>query len=137
MLVRLEGDVGLISGGAGMTMAVMDLIEKAGGQPACFLDCSANPTPAGYRLAFSLLDNADEVGAILISIFGGATQMERVAQVLTDIMAERQAAKPVVFRLDGTNADQASEIMRDAGLINHATLEDAVANAVEAAKAAA
>lgn len=137
MLVRLKGNVGLISGGAGMTMAVMDLIERAGGQPACFLDCSANPTPAGYRVAFSLLDHADEVGAILVSIFGGATQMERVARVLTDIMAERQAGKPVLFRLDGTNADQASEIMRDAGLINHATLEDAVASAVEAVKAAA
>ena len=137
MLVRLEGDVGLISGGAGMTMAVMDLIERAGGRPACFLDCSANPTPTGYRVAFSLLDHADDVGAILISIFGGATQMERVARAMTDLMAERQAGKPVVFRLDGTNADQASEIMREAGLINHATLEDAVSSVVEAAKAAA
>lgn len=137
MLVRLDGNVGLISGGAGMTMAVMDLIERAGGAPACFLDCSANPTPDGYRRAFSLLDHADEVGAILISIFGGATQMERVARVLADIMAERQAAKPVVFRLDGTNADQASEILLEAGLVNHATLEDAVTSAVNSAAGAA
>jgi succinyl-CoA synthetase beta subunit len=137
MLVRLKGDVGLISGGAGMTMAVMDLIERAGGRPACFLDCSANPTPTGYRLAFSLLDHASEVRAILVSVFGGATQMERVARVMTDIMAERRAGKPVVFRLNGTNADEASAILREAGLVNHATLEEAVSNVVEAVKAAA
>ncbi len=40
MYVRLDGDIGLISGGAGMTMAAMDLIAAHGGRPACFLDCS-------------------------------------------------------------------------------------------------
>lgn len=133
MLVRLEGEVGLISGGAGMTMAVMDMIAAAGARPACFLDCSANPTPTGYRLAFALLDQAPEVRAILVSIFGGATQMERVARVMADILAERDSAKPVVFRLNGTNAGEASRIMAAAGLVNHGTLEEAVAAVVVAA----
>lgn len=134
MVVWLDGEVGLISGGAGMTMATMDLIGDAGGRPACFLDCSANPTPAGYRLAFDLLDSEHKVKVILISIFGGLTQMDRVARVMKDIMRERTSRKPVVFRLNGTNAKHVEEIFADTGLHNHATLEEAVADAVTIAR---
>jgi len=130
MLVWLAGEVGLISGGAGMTMASMDLIGDAGGKPACFLDCSNNPTPDGYRLAFELLDQAPTVKVILVSIFGGLTQMDRVARVMKDIMRERRSHKPVVFRLNGTNAKLVEDIFAGTGLHNHATLESAVAEAV-------
>ena len=132
--VRLEGDVGLISGGAGMTMAVMDLIDAAGGRPACFLDCSANPTPSGYRLAFEMLDADPSIGVILVSIFGGGTHMERVARVMVEIMDERCSTKPVVFRLDGTNADQIPAIFGRRGLVNCASIEDAVRDAVDLAR---
>lgn len=130
MLVWLEGDIGLISGGAGMTMAAMDSIDLAGGRPACFLDCSANPTPSGYRTAFNLLDSEPNVRVILISIFGGGTQMDRVARVMSEIMAERKSSKPVIFRLNGTNAAMIDDVFAPAGLRNHATLEDAVQEAV-------
>lgn len=136
MLVWLDGEVGLISGGAGMTMASMDLIGDAGGRPACFLDCSNNPTPAGYRLAFDLLDQAPAVKVILVSIFGGLTQMDRVARVMKDIMQQRRSRKPVVFRLNGTNAKQVADIFAGTGLSNHATLESAVAESVAIARKA-
>lgn len=134
MLVWLDGEVGLISGGAGMTMATMDLIAEAGGKPACFLDCSANPTPQGYRLAFDLLDGEPAVKAILVSIFGGLTQMDRVARSLKEIMASRKSRKPVVFRLNGTNIAQANESLAEARLHNHETLEGAVREAVALAR---
>lgn len=130
MLVRLRGNVGLISGGAGMTMAAMDLIAAAGGTPACFLDCSANPTPDGYRLAFELLDAEPQVKVILVSIFGGATHMARVGKTMCTLVGERNGAKPVVFRLAGTHAEQLAPIFRQAGLHNAATLEEAVAEAI-------
>jgi succinyl-CoA synthetase beta subunit len=134
MLVWLDGNVGLISGGAGMTMAAMDLIGEAGGRPACFLDCSNNPTPEGYRLAFELLDSEPRVKVILVSIFGGLTQMDRVARVVRDIMHRRTSHKPVVFRLNGTNAKLIDEIFSGTGLANHLNLEDAVAAAVRLAR---
>ncbi len=135
MLVWLNGEIGLISGGAGMTMAAMDLIADAGGRPACFLDCSANPTPEGYRLAFDLLDGEPRVKVILVSIFGGLTQMDRVARVMKEIMSERRSVMPVVFRLNGTNVAQANEILAKAGLHNNATIEDAVREALSFARA--
>jgi len=125
-MVWLDGNVGLISGGAGMTMAVMDLVADAGARPACFLDCSSNPTPAGYALAFKLLDAEPQVKAILVSIFGGGTHMDRVARVMNEIMKKRRSRKPVVFRMNGTGRERADEVMRAAGLYNHPTIESAV-----------
>ena len=134
MLVWLDGDVGLISGGAGMTMAAMDLIGEAGGTPACFLDCSNNPTPEGYRLSFQLLDSEPRVKVILVSIFGGLTQMDRVARVMRDIMCERKSRKPVVFRLNGTHAKMIDDIFAGTGIVNRLNLEVAVAEAVSLAR---
>lgn len=134
MLVWLDGEVGLISGGAGMTMAAMDLIADAGGKPACFLDCSNNPTPDGYQLAFDLLDKEPEVRVILVSIFGGLTQMDRAARTMCDIMRSRKSKKTVVFRLNGTNAGKANELFAAAGLHNHESLEDAIKETVAAAR---
>jgi succinyl-CoA synthetase beta subunit len=135
MYVRLDGDIGLISGGAGMTMAAMDMIAEQGGRPACFLDASPGPTSTrGYRPALAMLDADPQVKVILVSVFGGGTQMQRVANAMKDLMSERKSRKPIVFRLDGTNVDQVPGIFEQFGAHNHARLEDAVAEAVKLAK---
>jgi succinyl-CoA synthetase beta subunit len=131
MLVWLDGDIGLISGGAGMTMAAMDAIDGAGAQPACFLDVSGNPTPAGFALAFDLLDRAPKVKGILVSMFGGGLHTDRVARTLVEILKARSSSKPVTLRLNGTRSDVATEVLREAAHQNHATLEAAVADIVE------
>jgi succinyl-CoA synthetase beta subunit len=137
MYVRLDGDIGLISGGAGMTMGAMDMIAEQGGRPACFLDASPGPTSTrGYRPALAMLDADPSVKVILVSVFGGGTQMQRVANSMKELMAERKSKKPMVFRLDGTNVDQVPAILADFGAHNHARLEDAVSEAVRIARAA-
>lgn len=130
MLVWLDGEIGLISGGAGMTMAAMDAIDGAGAQPACFLDVSGNPTPAGFGLAFDLLDRAPKVKGILVSMFGGGLHTDRVAKTLVELLGKRTSVKPVTMRLNGTRSDLATTILRDGGHQNHATLEAAVADIV-------
>lgn len=130
MLVWLEGRVGLISGGAGMTMAAMDAIDAAGSSPACFLDVSGNPTPAGFSLAFDLLDRAPGVKGILVSMFGGGLHTDRVARTLVDVLGRRGSGKPVAVRLAGTRSEIASEVLEEAGLRNHASLEAAVTDIV-------
>jgi succinyl-CoA synthetase beta subunit len=137
MYVKLDGDIGLISGGAGMTMGAMDMIKAAGGKPACFLDASPGPTSTrGYKPAFELLDGDPAVKVILVSVFGGGTHMNRVARSMKDNMAMRRSRKPVVFRLDGTYVDEVPSIFETFGAHNHATLETAVKEAVKLAKQA-
>ena len=118
-----------------MTMAAMDMIAEQGGRPACFLDASPGPTSTrGYRPALAMLDADPQVKVILVSVFGGGTQMQRVANSMKELMAERKSTKPIVFRLDGTNVDQVPGIFAEFGAHNHARLEDAVAEAVKVAK---
>ncbi|MEO6749147.1 MAG: succinate--CoA ligase subunit beta, partial [Casimicrobiaceae bacterium] len=138
MYVRLDGDIALISGGAGMTMAAMDMIAAQGGRPACFLDASPGPTSTrGYRPALAMLDADPAVKVILVSVFGGGTQMQRVAGAMKDLMAERTSSKPVVFRLDGTHVAQVPAILAQFGARNHESLDSAVAEAVALAQRAA
>jgi succinyl-CoA synthetase beta subunit len=133
MLVWLEGEIGLISGGAGMTMAAMDAIDNAGANPSCFLDVSGNPTPAGFALAFDLLDRAPKVKGILVSMFGGGLHTDRVARTIIEILKTRSSAKPVALRLAGTGGDVATRLLLEAGHENHATLGAAIADIVERA----
>jgi succinyl-CoA synthetase beta subunit len=138
MYVRLDGEVALISGGAGMTMAAMDMIKDMGGRPACFMDCSPGPASTrGYTPAFAMLDADPAVKVILVSVFGGGTHMDRVAAAMHDILPTRTSRKPVVFRLDGTHVDQVDGILADVGARNHPSLESAVRAAVELAREAA
>ncbi|HEX7126997.1 MAG TPA: ATP-grasp domain-containing protein [Thermodesulfobacteriota bacterium] len=135
--VALDGEVGLISGGAGMTMAVMDLIGKQGGRPRCFLDCSQNATSAGYGHALDTLFGDPRTRSVLVNIVGGGTQVDQVASIFVDLLAARRRAgelpKPFFIRLEGTNSDLAKEILRANGLPWFDSLEEAVASAVRAA----
>ena len=135
--VELDGNIGLISGGAGMTMAVIDLIAARGGRAACFLDCSANPTREGYGTALRLLNGLRHVTNILVSIIGGATLVDRVAANLVQLIHEIHISKPLTIRLEGANWERAHAILREAGISAHRDLEEAVEEAIRLARGTA
>ena len=115
--VRLDGNVGCMVNGAGLAMATMDIIKLSGGSPANFLDvgggASAETVEAGFRII--LKDPA--VKAILINIFGGIVRCDRVATgVVEAYKSIGEINIPVVVRLQGTNAQEAREIIRNSGL---------------------
>ena len=113
-------------------MGAMDMIRDCGGKPGCFLDVSPGPASArGYKPAFALLDGDPAVKVILVSVFGGGTQMNRVARALKETLAARKSQKPVVFRLDGTYVEEVAAIFDTFGAHNHATLETAAKEAVQ------
>ena len=130
--VELDGNIGLISGGAGLTMTAMDCITIAGGRPACFMDCSANVSPTGYEMALRTLNSRTDVDCILINIFGGITRMDRVGEYILEALKRIGGMnKPLVIRLEGTDAEKGREFIRKAGLSLCETFEEAVQKAVE------
>ncbi len=135
--VALDGHVGLVSGGAGMTMAVMDLINRLGGRPRCFLDCSQNATSAGYGHALDTLFGDARTRSVLVNIVGGGTEVDYVARIFVELLAARRLAgelpKPFFIRLEGTKSDLAKEILHANGLPWFDSLEEAVESAVRAA----
>ncbi len=124
--VRLTGPVGLISGGAGLTMAMIDAISDAGSSAGCFMDCSGNPTRSGYGRALDLVSGDDQIKVILVNIFGGLTRVDSVARTLVSLIEEKKPDKPIIVRLMGTNVQAADEILTSAGLENQLSFDDAL-----------
>jgi succinyl-CoA synthetase beta subunit len=125
--------------GAGLAMATMDLVKRAGGQPANFLDIGGGARSDKVAAAMRLILADPSVKAILVNIFGGIARGDEVARGLLAARAEQTRVVPMVARIVGTNADLAAELLRTSGAgIEAATsLDAAVERAVELARTAA
>jgi succinyl-CoA synthetase beta subunit len=137
--IRLEGSIGCMVNGAGLAMTTMDLIKRAGGEPANFLDIGGGAKHDKVAAAMSLILADQNVRAILVNIFGGIARGDEVAHGLVEARRAQERHVPMVVRIVGTNAELAATILADAGdpdLQTAETLDDAVARVVEIARKA-
>jgi succinyl-CoA synthetase beta subunit len=134
--VKLDGDIGCMVNGAGLSMATMDAIKFAGGAPANFLDVGGGATSAQVVKGLQLILVDPNVKAILFNIFGGIARCDVIAQGIVDGLNQIDVRVPLVVRLLGTNQEEGRRILRDSGkdLITAETLDDAAQKVVAAAK---
>lgn len=119
--VKLDGNVGCMVNGAGLAMATMDLIKLSGGNPANFLDVGGTADSKRVENAFRLILKDDNVKVILVNIFGGIVRCDRIANGIVDAYKNIGDIKlPIVVRLQGTNSEQAKNIIDESGLKVHA-----------------
>ncbi len=137
--IKLDGNVGCMVNGAGLAMGTMDIIKLHGGEPANFLDvggvANAETVSNGFRI---ILDDPN-VQAVLINIFGGIVRADRIAEGIISAMQQVEVKVPVVVRMEGTNAEQARQMLDDSPLkfiVAH-SLGDAAQKAVMATKGGA
>jgi succinyl-CoA synthetase beta subunit len=115
--VKLDGNVGCMVNGAGLAMATMDIIKLSGGSPANFLDVGGGANVKTVEAGFRIILKDPAVRAILINIFGGIVRCDRVANgVVEAYKSIGQIKVPVIVRLQGTNAEEAKEIIDNSGL---------------------
>ncbi len=115
--VKLEGNVGCMVNGAGLAMATMDIIKLSGGEPANFLDVGGSASAKRVEEAFRIILKDPNVKAILINIFGGIVRCDRVASGIVDAYTNiGQIDLPIIVRLQGTNAEEAKQIIDRSGL---------------------
>ena len=114
--IKLDGNVGCMVNGAGLAMATMDIIKLAGGEPANFLDVGGGANKTTVANGFKIILSDHNVKAILINIFGGIVRCDRVAQGVIDAASEMRINVPIVVRLEGTNAREASALLQNSGL---------------------
>jgi len=114
--VSLDGGIGIIGNGAGLTMATMDLVREKGGRAANFLDLGAGARSERVAEAVLFLSRKERVRGILVNIFGGMTRCDEVARGIAAAVSEKQTSKPVVVRLIGTNKGEGEAILRDIGI---------------------
>ena len=104
--------------GAGLAMTTMDLVKRAGGEPANFLDIGGGAKADRVAAAMRLILDDPSVKAILVNIFGGITRGDEVATGLIEARAQQERDVPMVVRIVGTNAEEAAELLAG-GLVRH------------------
>jgi succinyl-CoA synthetase beta subunit len=134
--VGLDGHIGCIINGAGLSMATMDIIKLAGGEPANFLDIGGGASPDRVAKAFNLVLSDENVETILVNIFAGINRCDWVAEGIVQAVSKIDLKIPLVVRLAGTNVDEGRKILKDSGLpvITAETLKEAAERAVAAWK---
>ena len=113
--VKLDGNVGLMVNGAGLSMATMDIIKYYGGKAANFMDVAGAATPERVAAAFKLIYRDKDVKGILINIFGGMMRCNDIAQGLVNAAKDVGLNKPLVVRLEGTNVEMGMDILKNSG----------------------
>jgi succinyl-CoA synthetase beta subunit len=132
--VELDGDIGVVCNGAGLTMATMDTIFYYGGRPANFLDLGGGAQSERVKEAVKLILTHPKVKVLLINIFGGITRCDEVATGIVKAIKEVGINKPLVVRMLGTNEDEGRRILIEHGIHVFSEMDDAVKKATEISK---
>jgi len=135
--VKLDGNVGCMVNGAGLAMGTMDTINYVGGTPANFLDVGGAASAKTVAKGFEIILRDPNVKSIFVNIFGGIVRCDRIANGILEATKLVNVSVPVIVRLDGTNAPEAAEILKNANIGNviaATDLGDGAKKAVAAAK---
>ncbi|HLM90930.1 MAG TPA: ADP-forming succinate--CoA ligase subunit beta [Thermoplasmata archaeon] len=133
--VQLDGNIGVIANGAGLTMATLDVLKEFGGNPGVFLDLGGTDDPKKVTEAFLLMAQAHPK-AVFLNIFGGVTRCDTVARGLVEAMRQVPAAErfPLVARIRGNNENEGIAILRAAGITSIPQLKESAQAVVAAAQ---
>ncbi len=122
--VALDGNIGCLVNGAGLAMSTMDIIKLHGGEPANFLDVGGSATEEAVTEAFQIILSDDRVKGVLVNIFGGIMQCDRIARAIVGAAQTIGFRVPLVVRLEGTNVNEARRIL-DEARVNIPTMQSA------------
>ena len=131
--IQLEGNIGVIANGAGLTMATLDALTNYKGKGGVFLDLGGTDDPEKVKQAFGLMKKA-QPKVIFLNLFGGITRCDTVAKGVKEVISKEGIDCPVITRIKGCNEDIAKNILKDAGLITGTTLQDAAQKSSDLAR---
>jgi len=134
--VKLDGEVGVLGNGAGLSMSTVDVVTFAGGRPANFCDLGGGGDAQGVVDALEVITADPQVRSILFNVFGGITRGDEVARGILQALEQMSIEHPIVVRLDGTSAEEGRRLLAEAAPPNlyvEPTMLDAARRAVELA----
>jgi succinyl-CoA synthetase beta subunit len=134
--VKLDGEVGILGNGAGLSMSTVDVVVVAGGRPANFCDLGGGGDAQGVVDALEVITSDEQVRSIFFNIFGGITRGDEVARGILAALDQLRIELPIVVRLDGTNAEEGRRLLAEAAPPNlhvEPTMLEAAQRAVELA----
>jgi succinyl-CoA synthetase beta subunit len=133
-LIQLDGNVGVLANGAGLTMTTMDVIRHLGGRPANFLEIGGEAYTKA-EIALGLVLSNPGVKSLVVNFCGAFARTDVMADGVVKAWQRLQPAVPVFFSIHGTGEDEARKLVREGlGIEPYDLMEDAVRAAVEAAR---
>ena len=133
-LIELDGDVGVLANGAGLTMTTMDAVRHYGGAPANFLEIGGE----AYRLsrpALELVLANPKVRSLVVNFCGAFARTDVMTEGIVEAWQALRPEIPVFFSIHGTGEEEAVALVRERlGLEPFDLMDDAVKAAVEAAR---
>lgn len=130
--IELDGNVGVLSNGAGLTMTTMDAISHYGAEPANFLEIGGNAFTLGKQALEVVLANP-RVKSLLINFCGAIARTDVMTGGVLEAWDDVNPQVPVFWAISGTGEDEAKAMLKEKlGVEPYPTMDDAVKAAVKA-----
>ena len=134
--IELEGDVGVIANGAGLTMTTMDVVRHHGGTPANFLEIGGESYTKGTEALSLVLDNP-KVKSLVINFCGAFARTDVMTEGILNAWDELKPDLPTFWSVHGTGDVEAVQMLKDRiGVDPLPDMSAACKAAVDAAKEA-
>ena len=134
--IELDGDVGVLGNGAGLTMTTMDVVTRHGGRPANFLEIGGDAYTKATPALELVLDNP-RVRCLVVNFCGAFARTDVMTRGVIDAWEELKPAIPVFFSVHGTGSAEARDMLRERlGVTPCETMDEAIAAAVGSAREA-
>ena len=134
--IELDGNVGVLANGAGLTMTSMDAVRHFGGEPANFLEIGGESYTKA-KPALELVLANPRVKALLVNFCGAFARTDVMAEGVVTAWQELKPGIPIVFTIHGTGEEEAIAMVKERlGIEPYDRMDDAVRAAVAAAEGA-
>jgi len=120
VVVDPEGELGLLTTGAGLSMMLIDELRASGIRPYNFLDVRTGGLRGDATRLVQVLTwiaQGRNVKCVLVNVFAGITHLGEFSRLLVEALERAPALKvPVVTRLVGNALDDARKVLGEAGI---------------------
>jgi len=122
--IELDGDIAVLFSGGGASIANMDALIQAGGQPANYTEYSGNPPREKvYALTKIVLSKSNLKGLWIAGGVANFTDIAETFQGIVDALDEIKPNYPIVVRRAGPNEKKGLEIMRECAKHNNLNIK--------------
>jgi succinyl-CoA synthetase beta subunit len=132
--IELDGNVGVLANGAGLTMTTMDVVRHHGGRPANFLEIGGESYTRA-RPALELLLSKPGIRSLVINFCGAFARTDVMTQGVIEAIEALKPKLPIFFSVSGTGEEEAIKLLKERlGVTPLATMDEASKAAVDAAR---
>lgn len=132
--IELDGDVGVLANGAGLTMTTLDAVNHFGGSPANFLEIGGDAYTKATPALQLVLANP-RVKSLLVNFCGAFARTDVMAEGVVAAIEQLRPEVPIAFTIHGTGEAEAIALVRERlGIEPYDLMDDAVQSAVSAAR---